>query len=169
MQDPLGPGVREIEHTADVGMVVEAADFAQLLHRAAVGMFALMYGKADADLGPRDAFNPAAAAAAAAETLAEPPLRGDPDVTVRTVTVVGADAAALLLGWLRELLFLHETEGLAYRKADFDLRSDVELGATVGMVTERIPAVCDFKGVTYHELAVTRDQDAWRARVILDV
>ena len=60
MEGPLGPGVHEIEHTADVGIVVEASDFPQLLHRAAVGVFSLMYGKGDTDLGPRHGFNPIA-------------------------------------------------------------------------------------------------------------
>ncbi len=165
MEDPLGPGVREVEHTADVGIVVEASDFEQLLHRAAVGVFALMYGKADADLGPTDLFNPLGTRV----HLGASDDQGNQAGMPRPITVVGSDPAAILLKWLRELLFLHETEGLAYRRATFDVVDEERVSATVWMGPEPTPAACEFKGVTYHDLDVTPGVDGWRARVILDV
>ena len=73
------------------------------------------------------------------------------------------------MGWLRELLFIHETEGLAYSRATVDARDDAEMTATVWLERASMPAACEFKGVTYHGLEVTNDRGHWRARVILDV
>ncbi len=42
----LGRGVREVEHTADVGLAISGATLEQLFHRAALGIARLMRGDA---------------------------------------------------------------------------------------------------------------------------
>ncbi|NIP79499.1 MAG: archease, partial [Gemmatimonadetes bacterium] len=74
----------------------------------------------------------------------------------------------LLAAWLRELLFLHETRRSDYVGAAFDLLEGSALHARVRTEPAR-RAVREIKGVTYHELAVRRAGDGWKARVIFDV
>src|SRR5919201_540135 len=68
----------------------------------------------------------------------------------RTLTVSGADRAALLAAWLEELVFLAESEGfVATRLEEFGLAMD-GLSATVrGRLAAPPPLV---KAVTYHRL-----------------
>jgi SHS2 domain-containing protein len=84
-----------------------------------------------------------------------------------SVAVEGADRARLLAGWLEELAFLAETEGLVPERAE-------ELQVAPGGVSARVVGVRGapphlIKAVTLHRLAFERSADGWRARVVLDV
>ena len=85
----------------------------------------------------------------------------------REVEVRGEDLAALLVGWLDELVFLAETQAFVpERVADLALDGGV-LRATVrghsGAPRQLV------KAVTLHRLLFAPDGDGWRARVVLDV
>ena len=174
----LAPGVREIEHTADVGIVVEAESLRDLLERTAKGVFALMYGEGDADLGPQDTFAPVEAAPPSppvADESAEarrdgPAVPEDPsNEGDRVVSVDGDNPADLLLLWLRELLFIHETSGLSFVSVDFDELDHSHLRGSVRLHRRPTPPAMEFKGVTYHDLEVTEQDGVWGAQLILDV
>jgi SHS2 domain-containing protein len=85
----------------------------------------------------------------------------------RDVAVTAVDRARLLAAWLEELAFLAETEGFVPCAAE-----EVTLGP--GGMRARIvghhgapPHL--IKAVTLHRLAFERDDEGWRARVVLDV
>jgi SHS2 domain-containing protein len=141
-------GITFLDHTADVGMAVEAGSLEELLHRCAVGMLTLLRGEEEEGStvsGTREV----ATESAPLELLAE-------------------DAVGLLASWLREVLFLHEVRGADYVGLDAERLGP---GRLVGRLLTRQDgrAVREIKGVTYHELAVTEEAGRWRARVIFDV
>lgn len=146
-------GLSFLDHTADVGIVVDAGSLDALFHRAALGMLALLRGEDDDRLGPT--------AAAATRSRS----RGDESVEI---ALSGAGLAELLAGWLRELLFLHETKQRDYVGSEFQRLDATALRARVRTEPGR-GAVREIKGVTYHELAVERAGSGWSAQVIFDV
>jgi SHS2 domain-containing protein len=145
-QDCIYPGVRELDHTADVGIEVHAASPKELFHRAAGGLFALVYGE--------DSFRRAGRPGGASE---------------RVLDVEAADFPALLVRWLRELLYIQETDGARYLDAAFEELIETRLSARVRVAPADRRPTREIKGVTYHDLEVTRDSGEWRARVVFDV
>jgi SHS2 domain-containing protein len=133
-------GVTPLEHTADVGLEIEAPDLESLFVRAALGMAWLLLEH-------------------------EPPLPTE----ARPLVASGADPAGLLRDWLRELLFWHETEGFTPSSFRFRVLTRTRLEAAVeGGLDDRIP-VRELKGVTLHGLAVGPHGRGWKAQVIFDV
>jgi SHS2 domain-containing protein len=83
------------------------------------------------------------------------------------VDLEGSDRALLIADWLGELAFLGETRGLVPdRLASFELDERGARAKVEGAAGEPPHLV---KGVTYHRLALGRDDGGWRARVVLDV
>jgi SHS2 domain-containing protein len=85
----------------------------------------------------------------------------------RLIAIEGGDHARLLVGWLEELAFLAETEGLVPEHAE-------ELRLAPAGVSARIVGHIGspphlIKAVTLHRLAFEPEGDGWRARVVLDV
>jgi SHS2 domain-containing protein len=147
-----------LDHTGDVGMDVEAGSLEQLLHQCAVGMLTLLRGEEEE---PGRA-GTGSGLAPAEQDPAEVPTDSVP------IELQADDAVALLAGWLREVLFLHEVRGADYVRLDVDR---LDPGRLVGRLLTRQDgrAVREIKGVTYHALAVTEEAGRWRARVIFDV
>ena len=100
-------------------------------------------------------------------------LLGDEDdaasgaVSSRLVAIEGGDHARLLAGWLEELAFLAETEGFVPERAE-ELRL-APAGVSARVVGRIGTPPHLIKAVTLHRLAFERDDDGWRARVVLDV
>lgn len=84
------------------------------------------------------------------------------------VSLSAADLPSLLVDWLEELVYLAETDGFVpERVVEMELAGS-SLEAVVG--GQRTTPQTLVKGVTYHRLEFARDaEDAWHARVILDV
>jgi SHS2 domain-containing protein len=152
----VNPAVTFLDHTADVGIAVRAATLDQLFGAAAGGMLMLLRGEDDEDDG--GAPGPVWDAGAG---------RGR-DTEVAELDVAGDGRAAVLAGWLRELLFLHETRHLDLVGVRFSRLDPDGLSARVALEPAR-PAVREIKGVTLHGLQVEETPDGWRARVIFDV
>lgn len=144
------PGVRFLDHTADVGMDVEAHSLEALLHRAALGMLALLRGEEDVTED--------VAQEAEEEADADPPV-----ATTRAVSLDLAEESgpALLSAWLRELLFLHEVERRDYAAFTAD-RLDRWRFAGVVWTRAGGHAVREIKGVTYHGLLVEEEEEEGR-------
>jgi SHS2 domain-containing protein len=85
----------------------------------------------------------------------------------REVVVGGRERAALLVGWLDELVFLAETEDLVPEHAERIELSDHRLAATVRC--HRGSPRHLVKGATYHRLVFERSGCGFRATVVLDV
>ncbi|MDX1392834.1 MAG: archease [Gemmatimonadota bacterium] len=146
MTAEICPGVSELDHTADVGISVRAASLRELFHRAALGMFHLVYADETGS-----ASSPS------------------PEGIERPIVVEGVDVAALLVRWLRELLYLDESEAARYVDATLDDIAETRLAGRVRTGSSPTPPVRELKGVTYHDLEVAREDGGWRARVVFDV
>jgi protein archease len=85
----------------------------------------------------------------------------------REVTVDGRERAALLVGWVDELVYLAETEDLVPEAAERIEFSHGGLVATVRCHRGRPRHV--IKAATYHRLAFERSGQGFRATVVLDV
>jgi SHS2 domain-containing protein len=139
----LGAAVREIDHTADLGLEVEAPTLALLFERAGIATLGLMF-----DL-----------------SAIEPRTRA-------TITVAADDVEELLHDWLQALIVRVQTDGIAFTELTVetvDGRSVRGEGAGERIDPRRHPAYTELKGVTYHQLAVRETPGGWWARVIFDV
>ena len=138
------PDYREIEHTADVGLELEAPDLKAAFELAAASMFDLMCD-----------------------------LDGVGDDVCRTVRVRARDADLenMMVRWLTELLFVFESEGLLL--SGFDVR-ELKSGAIEASVAgerfdpSRHAFKTELKAVTYHDMAVEEVDGRWHVRVIFD-
>jgi SHS2 domain-containing protein len=131
-----------LEHTADVGIGAAGDRLEEVFEAAAEGLAELLDARSEAD-GERR------------ELLVEAPDRG-----------------ALLVGWLDELLYLHETQGVAFAGFHVEEVSDDQVRASVAVAPagDREREGVAIKAATFHDLEVRPLPDgSWRARVYLDV
>lgn len=137
------PWLTEIEHTADVGIAVRAPDRRTLFARAAWGMFSLVGNLADVRR-----------------------------VQWLRVRVEAPDRDALLVRWLSELNFLHQSRREIYSGFRVERMSDTGLEGEIGgepLDPARHDELTEIKAVTYCGLLVAREGRQWVARVIFDV
>ena len=150
----MSPGRwRTIEHTADLGLEVEAPTLEQLFVAAAGGMTGVLLGSESG-----------AAAAAGAEA-------GMGETVWRELALEAPDTEALLVDWLREILYIQISEGLLFADAEIGQVEPRRLVARAGF---RAPEDAgrverELKGVTYHDLEVSRRDGGWFARVVFDL
>jgi SHS2 domain-containing protein len=140
---------RTIEHTADLGIEIEAVSPERLFEAAAHGLAGVLVG------------SEAGAVAADARSVE----------VWRDLTLEAPDREALLVDWLRELLHIQESEGLVLAAAEVMDLDDRKLVARAGF---RRPGEAggverELKGITYHDLEVRRSAAGWYARVIFDL
>ncbi len=138
------PTYREIEHTADVGMELGAPDLRTALELSAAAMFDMI-----CDL----------------ESV------GDSWRSVVSVESRDGDLENLLVRWLTELLYVHETErvllsGFSIRKLDARLIEAHVTGERID--PDRHVVRLEIKAVTYHDLAIEETAGRWGVRVIFD-
>jgi SHS2 domain-containing protein len=132
------------DHTADVGMTVDADSFEDLLATACNGMLHIML----------------------------PEVERIPRETTREVDVAGDDPALVLFDLLAEVLFLFETEGLALPDATVTQTASGRYRATLrgGRFDPDQQALgSEVKAVTYHRLEAKQEDGRWRATVIFDI
>lgn len=131
------------EHTADVGIHAYGSTLAELFVHAAQGMESLM--------------------------VAPEQVRS---LTSREIAVEGHDSVSLLIAWLNELIFLFDTEYLLLRDFVIDDISATRLTARASgeaYDAQRHDLSSAIKAVTWHEAAVTRSDDGYKARIIFDI
>lgn len=149
--EPSPPGVRFLDHTADVGLEAHAASPELLFHRAALGTLWLVEG-------------------APQEGARREGGGGEEGRETRALTLEAHDPPKLLRAWLRELLWWHEVEGVSYRDARFETLETGRLEARVEVAPASPRPLREIKGVTLHGLRVEAGEEGeWRARVIFDV
>jgi SHS2 domain-containing protein len=131
-------GYREIEHTADWELEVWAPDLLALLEQAARGMYALSGTRLE---------------------------MGAP--VTRTIELNASDPESLLVTFLGELLFLIESENLAFQQFNLHLEGK-KLSARMegAQINSRGKEI---KAVTYHNLNVRQTRRGLEARIVLDV
>jgi SHS2 domain-containing protein len=92
--------------------------------------------------------------------------------TSLSLNLEAVDREDLLVSWLRELLYFHQSEG--YLLNDFVLHDleEQSLRATVkGEIYEanRHELLREIKAVTYHQLKITQEKKRWVARIVFDI
>ncbi|MFH1314153.1 MAG: archease [Candidatus Eisenbacteria bacterium] len=132
-----------IEHTADIGIEVEAPESEGLFARCALAMFDMMFGLESIERN---------------ET--------------RRITVSGENLNELLVAWLNDLLYVYSVEGMMFSDfSDIVLGasslSALGLGETFDQ--RKHSADLEIKAATYHGLSVEQAGGKWRARVIFDI
>ena len=140
---------RTIEHTADLGIEIEADSLEQLFEAGALGLAGVLLGS-EVGSGSSDP---------------------SPGLTWHELVLEAPDREALLVDWLRELLYIQETEGLLLAAAEIEDLGETKLVARAGF-TRPPPsggAERELKGVTYHDLEVRPLQGGWYARVVFDL
>ncbi len=140
------PSYTIFDHTADIGIEMIAPTLPALFETAAFAMFDLMAELADGDPGPPD-------------------LRQE-------VRVTAADLEELLVRWLAELLYLHDSRGVVFCRFAVVEISPESLTAKVEgtyLTSRRHRIKTEIKAVTYHQVKVTRSGESWRGRVVFDV
>jgi len=138
-------GYRLIDHTADFGAEIWAPDAEGLFRQAAGAMLDLLFDHLpDEGAGAH----------------------------VRDLEIEGTDWADLMVGWLRELLFLvNGVQLVPVRLEILELRRHL-LRAKVlcsDYDSGRHPIKIEIKAVTYHQIEAGPVGDRWKARVIFDV
>ena len=132
-----------IDHTADIGIAVQADDMPMLFERAAWGMFHIIAELSNVE--PADATE---------------------------VSVQAPDREALLVRWLSELNFIHQTENTVFSRFEVSACDNTHLAATA-WEQPILPGRCnirtEIKAVTFHQLRIRRRKALWEARVLFDV
>jgi SHS2 domain-containing protein len=136
-----------IEHTADIGVEVEAAGVSELFEGAATAMFSLM-----ADIS------------------------GVRRTERRNISLAASDHVELMFRWLNELLYISDADEMLFSGFSVTVQTvpdgGVALEADVSgepMDDERHVPGEEIKAATYHELAVSSRDGLWSARIIFDV
>jgi SHS2 domain-containing protein len=132
-------GFREHAHTADWELEVWAPDFPCLLEHSARGMYSIS-GMHLQKKGHQ----------------------------VETITLHAEDAESLLVSFLSELLWLEQSQGVAFDKFiirvdnHYDLLADLE-GSAIASIDKEI------KAVTYHNMAIEASPHGLRVNIVFDV
>jgi SHS2 domain-containing protein len=131
------------EHTADVGLHAWGRTLSELFIHAAEGMESLMVAPEQVRVQVR-----------------------------REIAVTGHDEVSLLIAWLNELIVLFDTEYLLFRQFEIDDISGTYLkGHASGEPydEQRHNLGSAIKAVTWHEAAVERTDEGYKARIIFDI
>ena len=131
-------GYREVSHTADWELEVWGPDLSSLLEQAAVGMYHLS--------GVRLASSPR---------------------LVRRIEISFHDPEMLLIDFLTELVFLIESERLAFDEFKLQLEGDLLIAEIIGAPLASISK--EVKAVTYHNLLIHATDRGLEANIVFDV
>jgi SHS2 domain-containing protein len=146
------PGFKIIEHPADTGIEVEAANIEDLFEIAAEGMFSII---------------------CRTESVGHVLKK---TIKLREVSVLKYDD--LLILWLEKLLYIHETSLMLFSK--FEIKK-LKIGQGMSRLDaiiygekinlEKHEVFISIKAPTYHKLKVSCDTSGehWSGRVIFDV
>jgi SHS2 domain-containing protein len=129
----------EIEHTADWAYRVRGENLAELFIQAALGLYSLV----GMQLAPGERIT-------------------------RSLQLEGIDRESLLVAWLNELLFFHESEGLGFEQIKIQSLDETSIQAKVtGAPTQQW--LKDIKAVTHHNLAIRETESGLEVTLVLDV
>jgi SHS2 domain-containing protein len=138
MRPPNSFGFREIAHTADWELEIWAPDLGSLLEQAARGMYHLAGLK----------------------------LSAHPRVTHK-IEISFLEPEILLIDFLSELIYLTESEGLAFDQFNLQLNGNQLVALVSGARIESLSK--EIKAATYHNLNIKETGDGLSANVVFDV
>ncbi|HXV78608.1 MAG TPA: archease [Candidatus Binatia bacterium] len=134
---------REIEHTADLGIEITAADLPTLFAAAGRALYGMIVDPAT--------------------------IENRQEIKV---SATGDNPEDLLHAWLCELLALFNVQGFIGKDCKIDQFSAAQIQGRVSGETldlKRHGFHTEIKGVTYHDFKVWQEAGAWHARIIFDV
>jgi protein archease len=134
---------REIEHTADIGIELEADTAAELFRRAGLALFSLMVSPEGVE--PREE---------------------------REEIVRAEGWEDLLHDWLSRLLHCFLLDGFIAARITIDELDSTHMRARLAgekLDYDRHNFETEIKAVTYHQLSLICENGRWQARVIFDV
>ena len=87
------------------------------------------------------------------------------------ISLESDSAEELLIDWLRELLFLHQTRKLAMIKVQMITLSENDLRAKISFGIDRadVEPPFEIKGVTYHGLSIVETSEGYSAKIVFDI
>lgn len=132
-----------IDHTADIGIIAYGADIKQFFSNAALGLFSLItevnYIKENVQ---------------------------------REIRISSQDREGLLVEWLNELLYIFDVDHIAFKRFEFDELNDSKLkvrcfGDKINPRQQKIKR--EVKAATYHMLAISKEDNGYKAQIIFDI
>ncbi|MBN2169605.1 MAG: archease [Actinobacteria bacterium] len=133
---------RVIEHTADIGIEVEAPSLRELFEGAAEAMMHIISPKASKPETPK------------------------------SISLDAEDIEALLYSWLNEILFIVFSEGIIPSVFKVESINERALKAEMSgelYSPGKLELQTEIKGATFHGMYVVEKDGTWTARVIFDV
>jgi len=133
-----------INHTADIGIAVAAADLPSLFKKAALAMFDQMIESADLPRKPRK--------------------------KNFKVEIKGGSQEELLVGFLSELLSLSDSREVVFRDVEFmELTVNKLRAIATGVPRRHFTYKTEIKAVTYHDLKIGYWNKQYHVQIIFDV
>ncbi len=134
-------GRRPIEVEADIGFEVWSEDLNELFEEAALAMYEIMVDVKR--VKPKEE---------------------------RVIQIKSEGIDMLLHDWLSELLYITDVESMVFSRFEVSINDSELEGRAFGepIKPEHNPKT-EIKAVTYHKLNVSKENDFWRATVILDI
>lgn len=131
-----------LEHTADVGVRAQGSTLAEAFEQATLGLLDIL-----------GIWRPGA---------------GNVATEIR---LDAGDAGGLLVNWLSEVLYLHDTRDALVSGVSIDEISDTAVSGSVRLAPRRDEVVegTQVKAITYHRLRVEPAGGGWIAEVYVDV
>jgi SHS2 domain-containing protein len=132
-----------IDHTADVGIIVYGADVKELFANAALALFSL---------------------------ITEP--ESIQEKSHLNLTVSSDERDSLLVEWLNELIYFFDAKHILFNRFDIQTLTQNELKATChgeGFDPMKHKIKRGVKAATYHMLKLDKNNDGYKAQIILDI
>jgi len=131
------------EHTADLGLRVQAPDLEELFAEAGLGLFSVIVDNLDE-------------------------VRATRTIDIR---IEGRDRVYLLFDWLHELLVTFDTRRLVLAEFHVRVHEDGLQARALGeeLDPERHRLLHEVKAITYHGLKLEQTASGWQAEVIVDI
>jgi SHS2 domain-containing protein len=138
---------KEIEHTADVGIIAYGKTMEELFENAACGMLYISYGN----------------------------LSIDANLSLK-IDIEEPDETHLLVAWLSEINYLtltndfltHNIKGMKITHSEKSARLEAEISGTqAGTFLDFFNT--EIKAVTYHKLKIKKKKDQYECQVIFDI
>ena len=132
-----------LDHTADIGVVVNGRDLKTLFENAGHAFFHLLTD-----------------------------LRKVRPRVERKVEIGAESLERMMVDWLSELLYLHDVENLLFKTFRVETigKNGLKARVTGEVFQEGVHVIkTGIKAVTYHQIRVARENGRWRARIIFDL
>ncbi|MFP3852869.1 MAG: archease [Anaerolineales bacterium] len=132
-------GFEEVDHTADWSIRVWGSDMEELLRQAAKGMLQLLNARPEEGQG-----------------------------NWLDIDIEAEDPEELMVSWLEELLFLHETKHITFLEFDFRSVGEKHLSAAAKSAPSKRPDK-HIKAVTFHNMDIIEKDGNIETEIVFDV